>query len=144
MADKSSTTFRVTRSAVRSSTGLSIVTVRIKDQYDKTALPQVWDELRRKVGDVQSQLPPNAGPSDHYRRNPLPYLTPNFACLLLDELRRRGVYLSFGTEHICADLAGRERVTVMHFDVPFDKHPDAVDIPLALGAILVHLFGDET
>jgi len=42
---------------------LSIVTVHIKDQYDKQALPQVWDELRRKVGDMQGQLPPGAGPS---------------------------------------------------------------------------------
>jgi multidrug efflux pump subunit AcrB len=38
--------------------GLSIITVEIKDKYDKNTLPQVWDELRRKVGDVQSQLPP--------------------------------------------------------------------------------------
>jgi multidrug efflux pump subunit AcrB len=43
--------------------GLSIVKVTIKDQYDKHALPQVWDELRRKVNDAQSQLPPGAGPS---------------------------------------------------------------------------------
>ena len=42
---------------------MSTVTVRIKDQYDKSSLPQVWDELRRKVGDVQAQLPPGAGPS---------------------------------------------------------------------------------
>lgn len=47
----------------KSDRGMSTVTVRIKDQYDKTALPQVWDELRRKVGDVASQLPPGAGPS---------------------------------------------------------------------------------
>ncbi len=47
----------------KSDRGLSTVTVRIKDQYDKDALPQVWDELRRKVGDMQNQLPPGAGPS---------------------------------------------------------------------------------
>ena len=47
----------------KSDRGLSTITVRIKDQYDKHALPQVWDELRRKVGDVQGQLPPGAGPS---------------------------------------------------------------------------------
>ncbi len=41
----------------------SIVKVKIKDQYDKHSLPQVWDELRRKVNDVQHQLPPGAGPS---------------------------------------------------------------------------------
>jgi multidrug efflux pump subunit AcrB len=43
--------------------GLSIVRVEIKDKYDKTELPQVWDELRRKVNDYQGQLPPGAGPS---------------------------------------------------------------------------------
>ncbi len=47
----------------KSDRGLSTVTVRIKDKYDKAALPQVWDELRRKVNDVQGQLPPGAGPS---------------------------------------------------------------------------------
>jgi len=43
--------------------GLSIVTATIKDQYDKETLPQVWDELRRKVSDAQMRLPPGAGPS---------------------------------------------------------------------------------
>ena len=38
--------------------GLSIVTVTIKDKYDAASLPQVWDELRRKIGDVKSKLPP--------------------------------------------------------------------------------------
>ncbi|MCA9136212.1 MAG: efflux RND transporter permease subunit, partial [Planctomycetales bacterium] len=42
----------------KSDRGLSTVTVRIKDKYDKHSLPQVWDELRRKVGDVQDQMPP--------------------------------------------------------------------------------------
>ena len=47
----------------RSSRGLSYVNVVIEDKFDKVTLPQVWDELRRKVGDVQNQLPPGAGPS---------------------------------------------------------------------------------
>lgn len=38
--------------------GLSIIRAEMKDHYDKTTLPQVWDELRRKVGDVQDRLPP--------------------------------------------------------------------------------------
>ncbi len=38
--------------------GLSIVYPEMQDRYDKHTLPQVWDELRRKVGDVQAQLPP--------------------------------------------------------------------------------------
>ena len=46
-----------------STRGLSIVKVRIKDRYDATKLPQVWDEMRRKVGDAQGKLPPGAGPS---------------------------------------------------------------------------------
>jgi multidrug efflux pump subunit AcrB len=43
-----------------STRGQSLVSVRIKDRYDKTSIQQVWDELRRKVADVQSQLPPAA------------------------------------------------------------------------------------
>ncbi|KIX14785.1 efflux RND transporter permease subunit [Dethiosulfatarculus sandiegensis] len=48
----------------KSERGLSIVTVHIKDQYGKETLPQVWDELRRKIHDVQPDLPPGAGPSE--------------------------------------------------------------------------------
>lgn len=47
----------------RSSRGLSIIHPIIKDKYDKSTLPQVWDELRRKVNDAQGKLPPGAGPS---------------------------------------------------------------------------------
>ena len=47
----------------RSSRGLSIVKAIMKDKYDKQSLPQVWDELRRKVNDFQTKLPPGAGPS---------------------------------------------------------------------------------
>jgi len=46
-----------------SARGNSTVKVVIKDKYDKNALPQVWDELRRKVNDYQKELPPGAGPS---------------------------------------------------------------------------------
>ena len=44
-----------------SSRGMSIVTARIKDRYHKARIPQVWDELRRKINDVQPQLPPSCG-----------------------------------------------------------------------------------
>jgi multidrug efflux pump subunit AcrB len=47
----------------RSSRGLSIIHPIIKDKYGKAILPQVWDELRRKVNDAQGKLPPGAGPS---------------------------------------------------------------------------------
>ncbi|WBF67078.1 efflux RND transporter permease subunit [Desulfovibrio subterraneus] len=40
--------------------GLSTITVTIKDEYGKERLAQVWDELRRKVGDSSASLPPGA------------------------------------------------------------------------------------
>ena len=43
--------------------GLSTVTVEMRSTVPGSALPQVWDELRRKVGDAESNLPPGAGPS---------------------------------------------------------------------------------
>jgi multidrug efflux pump subunit AcrB len=47
----------------KSDRGLSSLTVTIKNKYNKETLPQVWDELRRKVSDAQADLPPGAGPS---------------------------------------------------------------------------------
>ncbi|MBW2416675.1 MAG: efflux RND transporter permease subunit, partial [Deltaproteobacteria bacterium] len=47
----------------KSDRGVSNMTVSIKKKYDTDSLPQVWDELRRKIGDAQGQLPPGAGPS---------------------------------------------------------------------------------
>ena len=38
--------------------GRSTIYVDIKDKYTSKDLPQIWDVLRRKVGDVQAQLPP--------------------------------------------------------------------------------------
>ncbi|MDP5208688.1 efflux RND transporter permease subunit [Microbulbifer sp. 2205BS26-8] len=43
-----------------SSPGMSEIRVRIKDQYNSEELAQVWDELRRKVNDAQSELPNGA------------------------------------------------------------------------------------
>jgi len=45
-----------------SARGLSTVKVKIKDKYHIAKLPQVWDELRRKVMDYEMELPPGAGP----------------------------------------------------------------------------------
>jgi len=47
----------------KSDRGLSTLTVTIKDKFGAEKLPQVWDELRRKVGDAQGDLPPGAGTS---------------------------------------------------------------------------------
>ena len=46
-----------------SSRGMSVVKVKMHDKYDKFALPQIWDELRKKVRDYEANLPPGAGPS---------------------------------------------------------------------------------
>ncbi len=43
----------------QSSRGMSTVTAVIQDRYHRERIPQVWDELRRKISDVQSQLPPS-------------------------------------------------------------------------------------
>jgi multidrug efflux pump subunit AcrB len=52
---------QVKRVISRSERGLSTLTVTMKDKYGKEKLPQVWDELRRKIGDAQGDLPPGAG-----------------------------------------------------------------------------------
>jgi multidrug efflux pump subunit AcrB len=44
-----------------SSAGQSTVAVEIKTAYWSDSLPQVWDELRRKIRDVSSSLPPGVG-----------------------------------------------------------------------------------
>lgn len=46
-----------------SQAGISYVYVDMKDTFTALALPQIWDELRRKINDVQPYLPPGAGPS---------------------------------------------------------------------------------
>lgn len=46
-----------------SKAGLSIIFVDIAETHDSNEMPQIWDELRRKVNDTQICLPPGAGPS---------------------------------------------------------------------------------
>src|SRR5262249_31048352 len=41
-----------------STRGRSVVTAVMKERYHAGAIPQVWDELRRKINDVQPRLPP--------------------------------------------------------------------------------------
>ena len=45
----------------KSDRGLSTLTVTIKNTYDGESLPQVWDELRRKINDAAAQLPQGVG-----------------------------------------------------------------------------------
>tara|TARA_R110002072_G_scaffold4663_3_gene32426 strand:+ start:37556 stop:40624 length:3069 start_codon:yes stop_codon:yes gene_type:complete len=43
--------------------GRSEITVEIQDTYTGSQIPQIWDELRRKVNDFQRNLPVGAGPT---------------------------------------------------------------------------------
>lgn len=43
--------------------GLSKITVYVKKEIRADEMQQLWDKLRRKVGDVQGKLPAGAGPS---------------------------------------------------------------------------------
>ena len=43
--------------------GMSKITVYVKKEIRADQMQQLWDKLRRKVGDVQSKLPAGAGPS---------------------------------------------------------------------------------
>ena len=43
-----------------SSPGTSDITVEVQPNFDGGELPQIWDELRKRLRDVQSQLPPGA------------------------------------------------------------------------------------
>src|SRR6056297_67093 len=54
---------QLNRVTSKSMPGMSEIEVEIKMIYDGTQLPQIWDELRRKVGDAQRGLPNGAGPS---------------------------------------------------------------------------------
>ncbi len=42
--------------------GVSEITVEMKSMYDGTELPQIWDELRKRMGDVQNSLPTGVRP----------------------------------------------------------------------------------
>lgn len=43
--------------------GRSVIQVELFGTAGPDVIPQIWDELRRKVGDVQAMLPPGAGPT---------------------------------------------------------------------------------
>ncbi len=47
-----------------SKAGLSIIKVEMKQEYSADRLPQVWDEMRKKIRDVTPDLPPGAGKPD--------------------------------------------------------------------------------
>ena len=41
--------------------GLSFIEVNIKTEFWSDRLPQIWDEMRRKIRDIEVELPPGAG-----------------------------------------------------------------------------------
>jgi len=45
-----------------SSSGLSQIKVKMKRNYGPDELPQIWDELRRKINDLEPSLPPGVKP----------------------------------------------------------------------------------
>ncbi len=76
--------------------GLSTVYVDIKDDYTARDLPQIWDELRRKVNDGQRNLPPGAGPSlvnDDYGAVYGVYFALTGEDYTMEELRRTADFL---------------------------------------------------
>lgn len=87
----------------RSERGLSTITVSIKDQYDAATLPQVWDELRRKVADAQVQLPPGAGHS---------VVIDDYGAVYGVYLVLYGEDFSYAELKSCADLLKRELLLV--------------------------------
>ncbi|WP_299731745.1 efflux RND transporter permease subunit [uncultured Endozoicomonas sp.] len=46
-----------------SSNGRSQIMVEMKEQYPSDELPQIWDEVRRKINDAQGGMPPGVYPS---------------------------------------------------------------------------------
>ena len=54
---------KIKKIETRNTPGKSNISVEMRSTVPGKVLPQVWDELRRKVGDAQSKLPPGAGPS---------------------------------------------------------------------------------
>ena len=44
-----------------SRSGLSLIEVNVKQEFWADQLPQVWDEMRRKIRDIETTLPPGAG-----------------------------------------------------------------------------------
>jgi multidrug efflux pump subunit AcrB len=51
---------QLSRVESQSTRGRSVVSAVMQDRYNRDKIPQVWDELRRKINDVQSSLPPSS------------------------------------------------------------------------------------
>ncbi len=53
---------QVLRVTSKSKPGVSEISVEMKSKYDGTELPQIWDELRKRMSDTQNTLPTGVRP----------------------------------------------------------------------------------
>ena len=83
--------------------GLSKVKVTIKDIYRKNQLPQVWDELRRKIQDASRNLPPGTAQ---------PIINDDFGDVYGVYLALHGKGYSYAELKKIAELLRRELLTV--------------------------------
>lgn len=51
----------VKRVRTKNSSGQSFIIVTMQDKYNSKHLPQIWDELRKKINEVTPSLPPRVG-----------------------------------------------------------------------------------
>ena len=86
-----------------SSAGLSQITVKVFKEYGPNDLPQVWDELRRKVADVTRQLPPGVA---------VPFVNDDFGDVYGQLLTVYGDGYNFQQLSDYADYLRRELVVV--------------------------------
>ena len=83
--------------------GLSKVKVWIKDAYRINDLPQVWDELRRKIQDAKKYLPPGTAP---------PIVNDDFGDVFGIYLALHGEGYTYAELKKIAELLRRELLTV--------------------------------
>ena len=107
-----------------SSRGMSGVKVVMKDRYDRAALPQIWDELRRKINDTQAELPKGAGPS---------IVNDDFGDVYGVYYALTGEGFSFAELKKVAELLKRELLTVTNVKkiVFFGEQTEAVYVEMA-------------
>ncbi len=86
-----------------SSPGMSQISIEMKNTYRKKDLQQIWDELRRKVNDLQPRLPPGVLP---------PKIMDDFADVYGVMLAITGESYSYDELHDYVDLLRRELVLV--------------------------------
>ncbi|MBC2711642.1 MAG: efflux RND transporter permease subunit [Desulfosarcina sp.] len=122
-----------------SSRGLSTVKVKVQDHYDKYTIAQVWDEMRRKIYDVQQELPPGAGPT---------IINDDFGDVFGVYYALYGEGYSYAELKKVAELLKRELVTVVDVKkvVFFGEQSEAVYVEMsrekmaALGITRVEIF----